>query len=257
MSDQINQDEVERRIQGILLGGQPIQEGGEIPINLDDEVVERLSAREKLNQGEPLVEDEAPELAPEDDEMRGRETGFFQSSNPENAGVKAWSLQMPELSRGDVEPSDMDKMVYMKAMLSNIPLEWSLSIPGPKLKMKIRSLNNFEQDVIFQALQLDQEDADVAGPAQYVTRLQYYAGCMQITSFNKERQDYVTFESAPFPSTLEAAQELREKTREFIGHNHWATWQVKLTGLRIFEEKLALCNRAVLDENFWNPAGTD
>jgi hypothetical protein len=150
----------------------------------------------------------------------------------------------------------MDKMLYIKAMLNDVPVEFVISLPVGGLMMKIRSLNNYEQDVVFKALDMDQQDQEVKGPAQYVTRLQYHAAVMQIVEFNKERQDFVQF-SPGETSVEEAANILRQRTRMYIGANNWPTWQVKLTGLRIFEEKLASCNRAVMDANFWMPVDTD
>jgi hypothetical protein len=255
--EQIDPEKVNDRIQQILRGSGGAEDV--VPLQLDPAVAKRLSDKQQLASGDIDAAADDPEEEDLDlDPNRGRESKNFESTTPDAAGIKAWSLQMPTLPQEQVQPTDTDKMMYMKAMLHDEPIEFSIKLPVGNLLMKIRSLNNYEQDVIFKALDMDQKDESVKGPAQYVTWLQYYAGIMQITEFNRERLDYVTFKPGDgFATTGEAAVVLREKTRKFVGANNWATWQVKLTGLRIFEEKLSLCNRAVIDANFWMPADTD
>lgn len=252
---QVEHDKVQEEIDKVLRGDGP--KGPTVPLDLDPGVAERLATRDAINKGEDPTPTEEVEPTPEDPD-RGRESKLFKANQPEESGIKAWALQMPELSRADIEPTHLDKMAYMKAMLHDTELKLNINLPAVKLKIVMRSLNNFEQDVVFKALEADQQDKEIAGPAAYVTRMQYYAAIMQIVSFNKKRQDYVSFPSdKEFPSTEDAAKELRTKTKKYISANNWATWQTKLTALRIFEEKMTLCNRSVLDENFWMPADTD
>jgi len=250
-ADQVDADKINAKIQEILSGGKNTPQES-VALNLDPKVAERLL--NKTDDGEPS-EESSDTLTPENRD-RGREGSTFKGDAPETSGIKAWALQMPELSRDQVTPTHMDKMLYIKAMLNDVPVEFVISLPVGGLMMKIRSLNNYEQDVVFKALDMDQQDQEVKGPAQYVTRLQYHAAVMQIVEFNKERQDFVQF-SPGETSVEEAANILRQRTRMYIGANNWPTWQVKLTGLRIFEEKLASCNRAVMDANFWMPVDTD
>lgn len=254
-TNQVDVDKVNARIQEILSGGKSAQQDT-VPINLDPAVAERL-----FNQGDqPESEEDLDNAAPDTPENRdrGRESTTFRSDSPETSGIKAWALQMPELTREFVSPTHMDKMLYIKAMLNDVPVEFIITLPVGNLVMKIRSLSNHEQDIVFKALDMDQQDQEIKGPAQYVTRLQYHAAVMQIVEFNKVKQDFVHFSPGDeFKDTASAAEFLRQRTRQYIGANNWPTWQVKLTGLRIFEEKLAACNRAVMDANFWMPAGTD
>ena len=257
-SGQPDPEKVNERIQDILANR---GSAGQVPLHLSDDVVERLAARDAVSRGElpKAVEKEAEEDTEEDkDPDRGRESKTFNQSTPENSGIKAWALQMPALTKTQVTPTQTDKMRYLKAMLNDVEVEFDISLPVGGLTMKIRSLNNHEQDVIFKALEKDQQDDMVAGPAQYVTRLQYYTAVMQILEYNKAKQDVVRFTpDDAYATTDTAADHLREATNKYIGANNWPTWQVKLTGLRIFEEKLGACNRSVIDANFWTPAGTD
>jgi len=255
------QQKTKDKIKEILSGNGPPRE--EVPLELDPAIAERLSVREHAADV-PLkeeLEDQEPEeeMSEEDERSIGRESNAFRGDTHDTSSIKALSLQMPALSREDVEPTHMDKLLYLKSMLNDEPLEFQITLRCG-VKMAIRSLNNYEQDIIFRALEVDQQDKSVAGPAQYVVRMQYYAALMQITEFNKKRQDFVEFrpdENGRFMPTDEAVEILRDRTRHYIGAMNWATWQVKLTGLRIFEERLGMCNRAVLEENFWTPAGTD
>lgn len=258
--EQVDPDVVKAKIQEILAnknGG----EGEQVPLNLDPAVVDRLNQRSAARAGIPV---ELPEEHKSEEEGlpnpdRGRESTTFSGATPDTSGIKSWALQTPTLKKEHVEPTDMDKMLYLKAMLNEEPVEFNIPLPALNTSIGIRSLNNYEQDVIFRALELDQKDEEIVGPAQYVARIQYYSAALQITTFNKKQQDYVTFikQNGKFPPTAESADKLREFTREFIGSNNWPTWQLKLTGLKIFEEKLTICNRAVLDENFWMPVDTD
>jgi hypothetical protein len=246
-------EKVHARIQK-LLANTNSSEKEKIPLDIDPDVLNRITKKDK-GRTDPEPEQETADVKDPD---RGRESKAFEMSTPENSGIKAWALQMPDLSREQVTPTQLDKSVYLKAMLHDTPVEFKIALPACKLSMRIRSLNNYEQDIVFKALDMDQKDADIAGPAQYVTRLQYYSGLLQITEFNSEKLSYPFYlPGVDFETTSAAAQDLRKRAAHFIGGNNWATWQVKLTGLRIFEEKLGQCNRAVIDENFWTPAGTD
>jgi len=248
-------DPVGDEIQKILEGSESV--GDPVPLNLDEEVADRLMRRDKINSGQPLETEDGEKEEDALDPNTGRETNFFKGSDPELAGIKAWSMQMPELPKEYVEPSEMDKRLYLKAMLNDVPLELTINLPAIDLHMSMRSLNNFEQNLIFHALELDQQDGDVAGPAQYVTWMQYHAAVMQITEFNGKAQSYVQFDVDDWPEPEKAVQKLREATKDVIAKSNWATWQVKVTGLRIFEIKLGLCNRAVFERNFWKPADSD
>ena len=253
---QVDPEKLKARIQQVMAN-----EGGgmdnPIPLDLDPEVVARLAHRESVHQGK-LPSETEEEDAVELDPNRGQESSAFDGETPDNAGIKAWALQMPQLTRAQITPTQTDKMLYLKAMLNDVPVEFKIALPIGDLTIKIRSLNNYEQDVIFKALEMDQKDEMIAGPAQYVTRLQYYSGLLQITEFNGVKQDAPEFTpTGEYDTTLKAATYLREKTHQYIGANNWPTWQVKLTGLRIFEAKLGHCNREVIDENFWMPAGTN
>lgn len=257
-SGQPDPEKVNERIQEILAnrGGTM---GDAVPLNLDPSVVDRIASRDAFSRGQVATAQQADEdeAEPQDPDL-GRESKTFDMATPENSGIKAWALQMPTLNKKDVTPTHTDKMRYLKAMLNDAPVEFEISIPVGRLTMKIRSLNNHEQDVIFKALEMDQQDDEIAGPAQYVTRLQYYTAIMQIVEFNHARQPFLQFAPGDeYETTSAAAEKLRTETRTYIGGNNWPTWQVKLTGLRIFEEKLGACNRSVIDENFWMPAGTD
>jgi len=249
-------DKVNEKIQEILRNGGDA-EGDPVPLNLDPEILDRLAARDKMNAGKPIDPGEEEEEVEPLDPNTGRETSFFKNKDPELSGIKAWALQMPELPREQVEPSEMDKRLYLKAMLNDVPLELTINLDAIDLHMTIRSLNNFEQNIIFQALELDQKDGDVAGPAQYMTWVQYHAVALQITEYNGVPQDYVNFDINDLPDPESAVAKLRKATKTNIAKNNWATWQVKVTGLRIFEIKLGLCNRAVFERNFWNPADPD
>lgn len=208
-----------------------------------------------------LPENDTPPSKQEDQPPRmetERNTTFDSSSNSQEA-VLGWAFEAPDI--GKVTVTDTEKALYLKSVLNDVAVMFNIGLDmgdsNKKISADIRTLNNYEQDLAFLALEKDREENILVSPAALATRLQYYAGAMQLVSINgKRRANALGFDGDG--STLEAdVDHLRDHVNTFIKKINWPRWQAILVCLRVFEAKVKICNDAALNGNFWKPRGAD
>lgn len=220
------------------------------PLNINEDVVERLasigSSSSTDEEDTMTAEDVATRQAAEENRSK-----IFDSEQSQ-ASLASWSMDIGKIQ---VKVDDHDKALYMKAVMEeeNIILPVTLDVGAT---LEIRPLVNFDLDVVFSALEKDQKEEKIKGPAQYASRLQYYSAALQVIRFNSKRREYVNFKR-PWPPMEEAVEVLRTNVEEDISSWSWPKWQACVLALRIFEAKLALCNENLRNGNFWGPVDAD
>ena len=227
-------------------------------IKNDDETIAKVKALldEKLTA--PVEESDIPipdapkeEIEPPVDTPRN--TTYDSTANTQNA-LYSWSMNSANF--GDVTVTDMDKSMYLKAALNDVPVILPIELEmqgttGNKIIVEIRTLNNYEMDLVFWALEKDREEGLLTNPSAIATRLQYYAGGLQTIKVNKQPVSNIQF---PEPGdTVKDGTKLREFIHAYIQKINWPRWQAILIALRIFETKTKICNDAALNGNFWKP----
>lgn len=154
------------------------------------------------------------------------------------------------------EVLDVEKEMYLKSVLNDVPVELELSGFGGKLKMVFRSRTPEETTAIFKQLQSDLKNKRFELELEYQTRLRNYCLAVQTVSINGEKQpDYSSFPvskenmDAGIGPIYLAAEKYRSLKNEYI-----VVAQISL--LSLFERKVALMGSKILDGDFWNPAGS-
>lgn len=158
---------------------------------------------------------------------------------------------------GDVVVSDDEKAIYLKAALNDATLIWDIAMLQGQLKVKCRSLNHYELDVIFRAVRMDEEENVIAFEEQRFSRIQWYTACLQVMAIQDKGTTFLSFTPSKEADVNEDARKLREHYDETYQHTSPPRWSQMLTGLRIFSIKEKLCNDALANEDFWKPAVGD
>lgn len=209
-------------------------------------------------------EDKVPEAPIANPEDVGPETRIeternttFDPNVSSQTGQYSWNLGVDGL--GDVTVTDIEKSLYLKAVLNDVPVIFPITLDmasaDTHVVITVRTLNNYEMDLVFWALEKDRAEGLLTNPSSLATRLQYYAGGLQVTSINNKQLSFLQF---PEPGVMEEdGVKLRTFVSKFINKINWPRWQVMLVALRIFEAKTKVCNDAALNGNFWKPQDAD
>lgn len=211
---------------------------------------ERIEEKQKETAQQPAEQESVRLETP-------RNTSFDQSNFTQGA-LYAWSMMTPELSV--VQVTDHEKALYLKAVLNDVPviipieLEMGDNVFG-NLTVELRTLNNYETDVVFLALEKDKEEGMIKGHHQLATRIQQYAAALQLLKVQGKPVKQIAF---PEPGDAhEDMIKLRAHVHKQVGAMQWPRWQAVLSALRVFETKIKICNDAALNGNFWTPQGAD
>lgn len=237
-----------------------IQPQDEATINKVKQMLdERLDAQDESRFTNPDEEQASYDPGKQENERIETERNtLYDPETTTHNSIYAWSMNLPGLA--EIEVTETDKSRYLKAALNDMPvilpilLEMGNDEIG-NICVEIRTLSNYEMDVVFHAIQADSKDGFIAGQAQMAGRMQQYAAALQIVKFQQQSFRHIEF---PEPGdAIKDAEKLREFTNEHIASMQWPRWQVILNALRIFETKTKICNDAALNGNFWNPPGAD
>lgn len=228
----------------------------------DDQLIARIKEimDNQISDDAPNDKEDTPKNEEDDAPVKvnTKRNEAFDQSQVTQASLYAWSMLTPEL--GTVEVTDVEKSAYLKAVLNDVPvvLDIDLAMAGKSIDslpvtIRLRTLNNYEMDVVFMSLEKDREAGLISGHHQLATRIQQYAIAMQL---QKVGQTTVKNLSFPEPGDMDTDVEvLRKFLHDFVGRMSWPRYQAVLMALRVFETKLKICNDAALNGNFWKPPG--
>lgn len=200
---------------------------------------------------------QAAEVPPKERKETERNTTYDQENFTQNA-MFSWSLNLPGLETITVD--DTEKALYIKAVVNDVPVKFDIMLEMGddsigNITATFRTLNNYETDLVFQAIEEDRKAGVITGHHQLATRLQYYAGALQLEKFQGTNMNHLEFKEAGI--VVDDVATLRDFVTKFVGRMNWARWQAVLQCLRIFETKIKICNDAALNGDFWTPPGAD
>ncbi len=224
----------------------------------DEETLAKIKALMDESIEEQKVQSAQVEESEETPRVETARNTTFDQSNFTQGALYAWSMMTPEL--GAVAVSDIEKSKYIKAVLNDVPVVLPIELEMGddevgNVTIELRTLNNYETDVVFLALEKDKEEGLIKGHHQLATRIQQYAGALQTL---KVQEKLVTTISFPEPGDITTDRDkLRAFVTKHISFMSWPRWQAILSALRVFETKLKICNDAALNGNFWKPQGAD
>ena len=154
-----------------------------------------------------------------------------------------------------VEVSDLERDLYLKAVLTDEPIRLVIEVLGGNLKLEFRSRTMHEQERILSVVRQDVRDKLIqeGDAALAYTRLQQYCVCLQLRRINEDHfSDLVLPAESSFDKdrdTLRAAfLQLHPKMSQL-------RWNAIYDGLVTFESKCRQLSEESLNTDFWKPRG--
>jgi hypothetical protein len=156
----------------------------------------------------------------------------------------------------DIACTDMEKELFLKAVLTDSPIRLPIMFYNGKLKIEIRSRTVHEQRRCFDAVEMDKKDGLFGAEdlAMAVTRLHYYLAALMV-----ERYDGQLFSELTIPTgnpVTDDVQKMRKFVTEKLEGMNQLKWSTILNALRIFEHKCSRLNTEAANEDFWKPHGS-
>lgn len=236
MKDQVDPQNVKNFLDAppaIPTPGQPAEDAGTVTLDELKQQMEERAAEDKFTQ----------------EQVEAQRNKTFEPDKNNLVNMSAWVFNRDDLK---VEVNDMDKRMYLKALLNDTPIVLNIAMECG-LTISFKPMTNYEMEAVFLALQEDSNSGKIIGPSHYAARVQQYAAVLQLLTYNDIAAGHPVF-SAPYPPIADTVLKIRECLETKVAMMGWPKWQAVVTGLRIFETKLAICNENMRNGNFWNPA---
>lgn len=161
----------------------------------------------------------------------------------------------------DVKVTELEKNLYLKAVGNDVPVTFDIEIPSVKMRCRLRTRNNAENDTIQQALFIDQDKNIIRDSISYVTRLHRYIAVMSVVSWSiggGKTHTVETFKIEPEDDGSfdlnRSAENLRNAAGQLSMGMQGPAWSMVLKALRIFDSKMVIIARNISDPDFWEPA---
>ena len=157
----------------------------------------------------------------------------------------------------DLEITDEDQGIYLRAILNDCPVKLSVPLMGGNINIVCRSLSAYESSLLFLASR-KMADAEtkpenavlIPGCAQQIRT------AMQITEVNGVAQDYIHIDEIT-DDRDKLVNDIVIKTEKITSKISSAKYGVYVRALNVFENKLAKMNELAHTGTFWKPVGTD
>lgn len=163
--------------------------------------------------------------------------------------ISPWKIDDTEFK---VEVTDEDKVLYLKSLLTDAPVKLNVKLEMG-ISFELKSLTNYDLEIIHSAMMSYVDNKKVIGPAQYASVVQQCSVALQVCKIQDTNLDPPSFTPEKI-CISDAVLELQNRVEKVIGKWAWPKWQSAVTALRIFEYKLALCNANARESNFWKTA---
>ena len=154
---------------------------------------------------------------------------------------------------GAIEVTEDDKQAYLRAVLNDEPVIFTIILCGGQVKVKLRARTAWEQSLVYEAVFQDQEMKIVNEFRQGIIQLQKYSAVLMVQEINGRLFSSEKFEKKDTENWQKDVDQLRELVTEKIDSMDGAKLTLLLNALRIFEFKLARIGTQCLSGNFWNP----
>lgn len=249
---QVSLDEVRAFLRGEQVAARPPSDGGpQKPPPVDRVEVPLEGLGEEAENPGPQAYDSSRNHAEEPRINTGDPGPHTDPDLPTLRSEISWTLEDPRI--GEIEVSEEEKALYLKAALNDVRVELPVQLAGG-LTVVCRALSNYECEVTFRAIQMAQDEGLITSPQQQFSYLQWYNVCQQVVAVQGKHLNPLTFNSHS-DDMDESAKKLRERYRELYRDVNAVRWAIMLNACRVFEIKLKICNDNLANLDFWQPAG--
>jgi hypothetical protein len=252
-----------------MLGGKPTASNDDlIPLELPPEIAKFATAASGVEgewgtkgaEGveEPLPPAEAPrQTLPEDP--------FLSPDAVSVSQLSTWGLGG---NLKDIVVTDMDKAVFFKAAINDeeTAVLFDIDISGFDYPVKVRSLHNYEEMVLHEALRRDQGGRelrdgkfefqkrihDVAG---YITFYQYYHAYLRVLEHKGKPRSAPELQGK-YSELDKYVEQMRTDAIDWGLAVPGPLWTILLQAISIHSAKLKVCRENLLNRDFWLPAGS-
>jgi hypothetical protein len=169
-----------------------------------------------------------------------------------------------DASLGDVKVSEYERTAYLKAAMNDVPVILDITLGqegGMAIRVKVRSLSHYEIDTIYRAVRQQIEAGVImvdemkrVDAMQLNSWIQWYSACLQVIECQGKGLDHLSFQSSESESIEVDAQKIRDHYQQKHREIQAPRWHAMLMAMRLFETKVKICNDALANGNFWNPA---
>lgn len=150
--------------------------------------------------------------------------------------------------KSDIVVSEMDKTLFIKALMNDTPVELEIKLMNGQFNLKIRARTMYEQQLVFELMK---SKKSLSIP-EYVSELQKYSACFMLRQVGDNLVDFSVNEK---DGTEENIKKLTEYADNYVKKLSQPKWALILNGLIIFENKCASMLEECANGNFWNPVG--
>lgn len=218
--------------------------GGDIPLATDPTTRARIEAF--LRDKEVAEVAEEKKVSPQEDIQISPDSTF------EKDGINDEMLRSVQVDIRNVDVTDVEKRLYMKALVMDEPVTLTIELLGGAMKFEFRSRLMHEHIRILDVMDLDAKTGIIPSdnPAMFQTRLQQYLCCVMLRRLNGEL--FSDLELRAGASLEEDAKKLRDAYDRKMQMGQ-PRWTAMLNALRMFEAKCARLASECANESFWAP----
>lgn len=155
---------------------------------------------------------------------------------------------------GDVEITDSDKEMFLKAVLNDESVILDIPFCNGGIVFKVRSKTSWEQSLAYEATiqsKINEKELDYY---QSLLQLQKFGAALQILAINGTPLSNIKYDR-PGEDWQKQVEELKEACETHIAGMDSIKSSLVLNALRLFEYKVAKMSAACNTADFWKPAG--
>lgn len=152
------------------------------------------------------------------------------------------------ITKESIQVSDIDKVLFLKSLLNDTPLELDIPLLNNSLVIRIRARDAHAQCLAMTLVDNRANEEQLTNLLVLNTWIQQYGLALMITAINTKAVDYAKVNCDDNLATA--------KTKlDAVVHRYYkdigAKWDILIKAIKIFETKRAKLQDAILDENFW------
>jgi hypothetical protein len=228
----------------------------------EEQSVDPSEVMEFLNRGQVVDLDISPEVLEASQPEPAEDTPPYDSPTPgyldkgvsTEAKEQNWVLESDLIPDVRVEVTALERDLFWKAALCEEPVRFTIPVRGG-MDVTVRSLSQFELDVLFAACSTDTQERVVITDGQYASQMQDYSLFLQVEKVGDR----------PFGHALDiqdlgfglAVKALRSHHELHTKQVHAPTRSCLIHALRVFALKMKICTDNLHNENFWIPPAAD
>jgi len=188
--------------------------------------------------------------AEEDSEEKKKRVDVPEDTTFKEDGVTAADIMKSNIPE-NVTVTEMDKTLYLKAILNDEDVRLDISLLDGKFTTSFKSRSAYEQQCVFKAVSDDEANDEINSHQELLSALQKYCMVIMLEKINSKVFDPVKL--TPDNSIEENIQKLRTAVNERINNIPLPKWTLLRNAINIFDTKLYLLAENCANKDFWNP----